>query len=309
MIAAIVSKLDLTQDTVAIFSDHGQIDAGGHGGTEEIVLREPFILAGKGIIPGVYPEIQMVDVAPTLAALLGTNIPASSQGSAQLQMLDLPAGTVSAAEEQQTAVHAQLTRAYNTTIGNTDLTQDIDSARNSRLARERGWRLPLSLLLALGLPFAFLWRKAQARLPILAGGFLSFAIFQARYALLDGKGYSFSEVSSPTDLVVYCAVTLLIAMTLGFVLTLVLRRQKFTDRWDAVDHTVNYIFACLYFWLLPLIINFWWNGLLPDWTLPQLDVYFWALLGYVGILFSAAGGLLLLAVFPLITTRGRRKQP
>ncbi|MBT7781879.1 MAG: sulfatase-like hydrolase/transferase, partial [Anaerolineae bacterium] len=71
----IVTELDLELDTVIITSDHGHIDRGGHGGHEEIVLTEPLILAGAGIAPGEYPDTQMIDFAPTIAALLGTNIP------------------------------------------------------------------------------------------------------------------------------------------------------------------------------------------------------------------------------------------
>ena len=34
-------------DTVLALSDHGQIDAGGHGGHETVTLTEPFVLAGR----------------------------------------------------------------------------------------------------------------------------------------------------------------------------------------------------------------------------------------------------------------------
>src|SRR4030065_541414 len=63
----IASTMDLTQDTLLVVSDHGQIDRGGHGGQDPIVLLEPFVLAGKGVIPGDYGDIDMVDVAPTIA--------------------------------------------------------------------------------------------------------------------------------------------------------------------------------------------------------------------------------------------------
>ncbi len=309
MIAKVVSAVDLEQDTIVIFGDHGQIDSGGHGGTEDVVLREPFIMVGKGVQPGEYPQILMVDVAPTLAALLGTNIPASSQGSAQLEMLDLPAAVESAVEQQQSAVHADLAKAYHAAIGQPNLTQTVDESREALLKVQRGWRLPVTLLLMAGLPLVFLWRKARVRLPLLAGGLIAFVLFQLRYAILDGKGYSFSEISSAADLVSYCAVTILGAMLLGFIFSLLVNRKKFTDRMEAALFTASYTFASIYFWLIPLLVNFWWNGLLPGWTLPQLDVYFWALLGYIGILFSAAGGLLLLVIFPLFTKKAKNRIP
>jgi predicted AlkP superfamily pyrophosphatase or phosphodiesterase len=38
LIAEIWSKLDLSKDTILVCSDHGQIDSGGHGGPESVVL-------------------------------------------------------------------------------------------------------------------------------------------------------------------------------------------------------------------------------------------------------------------------------
>ncbi|HEX9028622.1 MAG TPA: alkaline phosphatase family protein, partial [Anaerolineales bacterium] len=77
LLREIAATLDLSKDVLFVCSDHGQIDRGGHGGQDPITLIEPFVLAGAGIQPGQYPDVQMVDVAPTLAALLGTNIPAT----------------------------------------------------------------------------------------------------------------------------------------------------------------------------------------------------------------------------------------
>jgi predicted AlkP superfamily pyrophosphatase or phosphodiesterase len=57
MINSIVDELDLTQNTVLVLSDHGQIDSGGHGGQETVVLTEPYFFTGNGIIPGNYPDI------------------------------------------------------------------------------------------------------------------------------------------------------------------------------------------------------------------------------------------------------------
>ncbi len=78
-------RLDLAQDTVLVCSDHGHIDLGGHGGPDAVVTQQPFVLAGAHVRPGVYEDAQMADVAPTLALLLGTNLPAVSQGSARVE--------------------------------------------------------------------------------------------------------------------------------------------------------------------------------------------------------------------------------
>jgi len=45
-IAQVVANLDLQQDTLLVFSDHGHINAGGHGGTESIVLSQHLLWRG-----------------------------------------------------------------------------------------------------------------------------------------------------------------------------------------------------------------------------------------------------------------------
>lgn len=48
----------------------------------------PFILAGKGVKPGTYTrEISTTDVAPTVAAALGLNLPASAEGEPRYEAL------------------------------------------------------------------------------------------------------------------------------------------------------------------------------------------------------------------------------
>ena len=89
LLAEIAATLDLSKDTLFVASDHGQIDRGGHGGQDPITLVEPWVLAGAGVQPGRYGDVEQVDVAPTLAALLGVNIPASAQGRVRTEMLAL----------------------------------------------------------------------------------------------------------------------------------------------------------------------------------------------------------------------------
>jgi hypothetical protein len=76
-----LSSLDLERDTVIITSDHGHTGKGGHGGTEPDVLEVPLIMAGAGIRPGAaLAEVELIDVAPTAAALLGLPSPRHALG-------------------------------------------------------------------------------------------------------------------------------------------------------------------------------------------------------------------------------------
>ncbi len=80
-LAAVTADLDLTRDTIIITADHGHTRAGGHGGTEPDVVEVPLILAGAGIRPGAaLAEVELIDVAPTAAALLGLPAPRHGLG-------------------------------------------------------------------------------------------------------------------------------------------------------------------------------------------------------------------------------------
>ena len=100
LLAEIAAALDLSKDALFVASDHGQIDRGGHGGQDPITLVEPWVLAGAGVKPGSYGDVAQVDVAPTLVALLGVNIPATTQGRTRTEMLTLTPEQTAAIERR-----------------------------------------------------------------------------------------------------------------------------------------------------------------------------------------------------------------
>ncbi len=179
-IGRIAALLDLTRATLIVTSDHGMLDRGGHGGWEPEVMTVPIIAAGKGTRPGQYPEATQADLAPTIAVLLGTSIPAHNQGQPLFDMLELPVPlqaqrAVDTAEQIQTRyaqvasvlgaapfAHPQLDAARQALSAGNDRAAfefalaDIRSTRNAasvareaRLNRERLGRLPLTALLLL----------------------------------------------------------------------------------------------------------------------------------------------------------------
>jgi hypothetical protein len=78
-LARALSRVDLAQDTIIITADHGHTDRGGHGGIEPEVLAVPLVLAGAGVKKGATPaDAHLIDIAPTVSALLG--IPAPGHG-------------------------------------------------------------------------------------------------------------------------------------------------------------------------------------------------------------------------------------
>jgi hypothetical protein len=91
MLRATFAKLDWARDTVIVTADHGHVAPGGHGGDETEVSFVPLVLAGNGIVPGaIADDARLVDIAPTVAALLGVPAPGHAEGHALVDLLDLP---------------------------------------------------------------------------------------------------------------------------------------------------------------------------------------------------------------------------
>ncbi|MEO8360154.1 MAG: alkaline phosphatase family protein [Vicinamibacteria bacterium] len=128
-LAGLVRRLDLSRETLIVTADHGHRDLGGHGGDEPEVLTIPIVMVGAGIRPGVSLKAQQADIAPTVAALLGTSLPAATSGhplAAALLMDDTKAAAVKAADAAQSA---GLDQALIARLG----------ARRAAIA-ERGWQ-------------------------------------------------------------------------------------------------------------------------------------------------------------------------
>jgi hypothetical protein len=87
LLAGLLKGLDLTRETLVVVADHGHRELGGHGGEEAEVLAIPVVLAGAGIKPGTRAKVEQADLAPTVAALLGTALPAAASGRPLIEIL------------------------------------------------------------------------------------------------------------------------------------------------------------------------------------------------------------------------------
>ncbi len=89
-IGQLLPLLDLGATTVIVTADHGHTDTGGHGGGEIVVTQVPLVLAGLAVVnpsagqsgsaDGEWPLVKQIDIAPTIAALLGTEVPRHTLG-------------------------------------------------------------------------------------------------------------------------------------------------------------------------------------------------------------------------------------
>ena len=104
-VARALARVDLTQDAIVITADHGHTGRGGHGGLEPEVLTVPLIMAGAGVKPGATSlDAHLIDVAPTVAALLGIPAPGHGLGRTLTELLQLDQGDANArviADEQR----------------------------------------------------------------------------------------------------------------------------------------------------------------------------------------------------------------
>lgn len=307
MIETIVSQLDLEKDTVLVLSDHGQIDRGGHGGQDPITLIEPFLMAGKGVIPGSYPDIQMVEVAPTVAVLLGLNLPASGQGRALTEMLDLTLDQTARIEVSLQAQQSELVEAYLTAIGQPRDTQTelstiqdyqnaLKDARSQRLAQERLPRAVLALLAA-AIPAGIMIYKRSKNLPWLIGGaVLYLAGFNLIYAVIVGKTYSLSSVYSADDLILSTAMYAGIAILAAWLVFMLGSKAFSKAPASAARQTLNLGLVSMYLLALPVIWNYFWNGPVIVWTLPEFNSMFLAFLSIVQVLFVSVLSLVLAGI-------------
>jgi hypothetical protein len=319
-LAEIVATLDLSKDTIVVLSDHGQIDAGGHGGQDPIVLQEPFVIAGAGVKHGQYGDMNMVDVAPTLSALLGLNLPASAQGEVLTQMLNLdPSVTAvlpAAVEAQQTTLLTTYAKAIGQKLDSSKVPTGSDVSQYqkvmSQLRTNRTFteRIPRALLGALLLALVIFWLSKNIRKGAIAwiiGGFAFALLFNWRYAMLDGKTYSLSSVIGETELITYVAVTSALALLIVWLIIMLDQHYYKLTPGEATLKTFSLVFTVAFINGLPAILSFVLNGALLTWTLPNYLIEFLALLSIIEMLIISAAGLIFAGVTALTTWLVARK--
>ena len=319
LLREIAAKLDLSRDTLFICSDHGQVDAGGHGGGEAVALREPFVLVGAGVQPGEYGAVEMVDIAPTLAVILGLNIPASTQGQVRTEMLDLTPQSLEAIENAQVQQQSELAVAYVVAIGSSlpvvdegniifEPQQKMEDARQEQVNAPRLYRLLFAGVLAL-IPLAVLgrrWNKGSGWL--LVGVMTYHMVFNLWYAVVNGKGYSFSYVIGPMELVLDGLLTVLLAFAIGWLAAAFGARIFRQGRRKAAEFTFTLALVILYTLGLPILWSYAWDGLFVGRFLPDFTLSYVALLFMVQALAVGVWALLFAALAAgAVALRGKRR--
>ncbi len=316
LLREIVAPLDLAQDTLVIASDHGHLDRGGHGGPDPVVTTEPFIMLGAGVRPGQYPEIQMVDLAPTLAVLLGANLPASTQGQAQVKMLQLAPQQLSRLRSLESQQQAQLLLALRLATGlqiepEAEAVHPAQALQDALVdALDPGFTGRLVVGLGVVVLLLVIWLRRHSRLALWAfTGAAGYALlFHETYVVLLERTYSLSSVESAGDLV---AATMsaagLVFLFVWFVIWLGMRWFEDPPA-NAARVAFELVLAVLTLLLLPVLLHLAWNGPWPRYFLPDYWLLFLALSALIQMTIVVLVGLLL-AGLSLFVSAHYRKNP
>jgi hypothetical protein len=309
-----IARLVNTATSVLIVtSDHGILKDGRSGGSETDLTRLPFAMIGQNVIPGDYSSINQVDLAPTVAALLGTRLPTAAQGRPLYEMMRLDEATLTAGQLQAAAqrvslgdaylaaigrgqmseaTHQDLSRAQQTMLGgnragalqlaklvDAEAAAEMEAAKAARIAGEKLPRLVLATVGVLALLFALrlvhLWGQGASSWMGLVEGAVATAVYYSLYRL---EGYTFS-LSTIGDYDAF--VTSLVryaAIGAGTAGLLVLADLLYRDerRWMAAL-TAGYnggLFAILVA-ALPALLAYWQHGAIVGWYLPDMESLLW----------------------------------
>lgn len=189
-IARALARVDLSQDAVIITADHGHTGRGGHGGVEPEVMTVPLIMAGAGIVPGAQAkDARLIDIAPTVSALLGIPAPGHGLGRTLDELLQLPdqAPRETADQQRLVATHATVAAA------DARAATDVLEHRAERLALVFGGAL-LAIVLAV-----VLYRRNVLRLRLRILAITLPAFFVVYYGLIGTFGQRFSPSLLPAN--------------------------------------------------------------------------------------------------------------
>ncbi len=189
-LSRVLGKVDLSLDTIIVTADHGHTDRGGHGGTEPEVLTVPLIMAGAGINAGatIY-DAHLIDLAPTVAALLGIPAPGHGLGRTLVELLNLDAD---ARQRRQAADRLRLLTTKSTVAV-------ADARAEAERLEDRTLRFALviggaAFAIALGI---LLIRRRVLRLDVRVLAVAIPAFFLVYYTLIATLGQRFSPSLLP----------------------------------------------------------------------------------------------------------------
>lgn len=108
----IAQATDVQRNVLIVVSDYGHPKNGERSQYGQVVLTAPFVMVGPVVVPGDYGHIAPGDVAPTVAALLGTAVPSAAQRPIRFDMLHMDELQRAVKEVTQAQQRVALGQAY-----------------------------------------------------------------------------------------------------------------------------------------------------------------------------------------------------
>ena len=292
-----------------VTSDHGHIEAGGHGGPEEEVILTPLVLSGDGLVPGARGMVAQSDVAPTIAALLGSGRPAHATGVLRVELLDADEDTraeISAAHEE--AASRFYAEAASVVGGSGSTMAAFERAREERHRHDVLARLPVALVVVALLAIAVaLASRGLDAVAILVGAFLFFGTWAGIF-LARGLTFSFSHFNTEDQVNAFLVARLLDTLiglgVAALAAGLVAGRRQRAGPFQTGLGMAAWILLVTGMGVAAFLVVFGWGFI---WGLPNLVAgfaQFLALLAMFGIGVAAwAAGLIALGTATLVAPR------
>lgn len=201
-LSRLVVGLQDDRTAFVIVADHGHIDTGGHGGWEPEAVRVRLVMGGRGV--GLDSgEARLVDVAPTVAALMGLAPPAYSQGAAiESALTTFPPAVAAAAAAQRAGFASAYVEILGgapaaITAGEEQLAMDVAEAGFMRRGRDDRLLLGIVAGVACLAVLAVIGVASRpALLAALAGAAAYSGVYNALFFWLHGFHWSLSAFNT-----------------------------------------------------------------------------------------------------------------
>ncbi len=313
MIRQVVEPALADGAAVAVIGSHGLSDGGRIGGAEAAITQVPFFLMGPGVVPGGYGTIDDVDVAPTLATLIGLPAPALAQGHVRYDMLAGDALWQTGRQLRMATQRVKLAERYLATLAFrqnalADLppriaqaetsfqSGDAEAARQSasgvlreadeamregrarRLATAREIRLALAaiVLLLWGLIW-LLWQRR--RIPRVAGAALLGVLATHLAFWISGGRYSLSSVGQVEDFLMAALWQAGIGTIVAACTLAIWRIWRAGRDSNAAQELLGTAWAMIGAWAIPVAVGYGLHGATISWHTPNVTALFWHLWG------------------------------
>ncbi|TEU11309.1 MAG: hypothetical protein E3J21_23975 [Anaerolineales bacterium] len=304
----IAQATDVQRNVLIVVSDYGHPKKGERDKFGQVALTAPFVMVGPGVVPGDYGHIAPGDVAPTVAALLGTAVPSASQRPIRFDMLHMDelqravkqvtqaqqrvelgqvylriigAGTLSETAEGDALVATSSLQVKNYTSAYTlgelavqQIDKEMEQARTRHIQDERVQRRIVALVMVLA-PLFLLWWKRSKRLGILIlAAFLTVAVYHWLF-IRGGNVYS-PNIPRPVEPFLEESLRrVATALAAGLVVTLLwFWYEQERSLLDVTQSVYGFSLAVIYFLGVQVAIGYWLNGPTVTWYLPHLTVFF-----------------------------------